>query len=85
MHVIGSRKMKYTDEMLLNIIRKKAKKLGRPPRTTEIKEPSAGIFTQRFGSWEKAIKKAGFNYERKQVTCIKRDEQIDLSKDQPVS
>lgn len=49
--------MKYSDEELLNIIRNKAKELGRTPKRKEIRQFS--VIRDRFGSWTNAVVKAG--------------------------
>lgn len=48
---------KYTDEQLIKIIQDKAKELGRPPRKREVKQHF--VIMKRFGSWNKALIKAG--------------------------
>lgn len=53
-----NRKKGYTDEELLNLIKEKAKELGRVPRCREMKEKST--IEKRFGTWNKALGKAGF-------------------------
>ncbi|RLF43066.1 MAG: hypothetical protein DRN18_01045 [Thermoplasmata archaeon] len=59
---MGKRKL-YTDEHLLDILRKEAKKLGKAPssihfaRSTVLPSPSCYIY--RWGSWNKALKAAG--------------------------
>ncbi len=50
-------KLKYTDEELLQLLKDKAQELGRSPYRRELIE-GATIDT-RFGSWNKALEKAG--------------------------
>jgi len=53
---------KYSDKFLLDIIRKKAKELGRTPTGKEV-DYFATIY-QRFGNFSTALKKAGFEPRR---------------------
>lgn len=53
----------YTDEELLDIIRKKQKELGRTPKFTEVSQ--CKTIQDRFGSWNEGLKKAGLKANRK--------------------
>ena len=46
---------RYTDGQLINILKDKAKKLNRLPKGVDMKNPSYIVYTNRFGSWEKAL------------------------------
>jgi len=48
-----------TEEDLINILKLKAKELGRSPHNTEMIFPKAIIFIDKFGSWENALSNAG--------------------------
>lgn len=56
------RKPRYTDDGLLDILRRVANDLGRTPTTTELGErddsPSPATFINRFGSWKEALGRA---------------------------
>jgi len=54
---------KYTNEQLINQLQVVAKTIGRNPRTTDLKifkGISVPVFIDRFGSWNLALKAAGF-------------------------
>lgn len=51
------KKPSYTNEELLEMIRAKAKELGRIPACKEV--PHIGIITNRFGTWNKALDQTG--------------------------
>jgi len=59
-----SARYKYSDEELLNFIRKKAKELGRRPSKREMdrdrRMPWSDTFAERFGSWRRACHLAGY-------------------------
>lgn len=53
----------YTDEELLEEIERLVKKFGRPPTTREMREYgkyTASVYFGRFGSWNDAIRAAGY-------------------------
>lgn len=50
---------KYTDEELLEILRAKAKELGRRPSRRDMIRPDPTIYHERFGGWTKALHMAG--------------------------
>lgn len=52
-------RIKYSDDELIEIIKTTACNLGRTPRLNDIKQ--GYTITKRFGSWNEALKKAGFN------------------------
>lgn len=54
---------KYTDEELLDIIRKFYRQHGRPPKRREIAQSST--IMKRFGSWNNALEKAGLYAHKK--------------------
>lgn len=56
-----SKQDKYTNDELIEIIKKRAQELGRPPKQREIKE--AFTIKKRFGSFTKGLKAAGFELE----------------------
>lgn len=54
---------KYTEDMLIMMLRKKAKELGRTPKSREVTDdprmPIALTYQNRFGSWNAALVAAG--------------------------
>jgi Homing endonuclease associated repeat len=52
----------YTDEELLDMIRDKAKELGRTPQIRDV--PNYATIRSRFGSWNHALELAGFEKQR---------------------
>lgn len=50
---------RYTEQELIDILQDKTEKLGRIPKANEMRCPSGITFTYRFGSWEKALMRAG--------------------------
>jgi len=50
---------KYTDDELIYILQEKSKELNRIPKGVDMKTPSSAIYSNRFGSWEKSLMKAG--------------------------
>lgn len=48
---------RYTDEELFNVLREKAKELGRPPKMKEVRLEY--VIKDQFGSWNKGIELAG--------------------------
>jgi hypothetical protein len=55
--------MRYSNEELLDEIRKVTEELGHTPSLAEFREKgkySASTYYSRFGSWNKAVKKAGY-------------------------
>ncbi|RKS75783.1 hypothetical protein BDK61_4299 [Haloarcula quadrata] len=56
--------MQYSDDELLDEIRKLASELGHPPSLAEFREQgrhSASTYYSRFGSWNEAIEQAGYD------------------------
>lgn len=49
----------YSDEQLLDTLRRLAGALGRVPFRREAIRPDFKIYVDRFGSWNKAVRKAG--------------------------
>lgn len=50
---------KYSDEDIIQAIQDKAKELNRNPKSGEMRRPGGFVIAKRFGSWEKALMKAG--------------------------
>ncbi|CAI6330960.1 homing endonuclease associated repeat-containing protein [Bacillus subtilis] len=59
---------KYSDEELLEILREAEKKLGRPPKSREIRQIQTIV--KRFGSFSAALKAAGINPVREGSSTI---------------
>jgi len=58
--------VKYTKEELINLMKEKYVELGRIPiRSDFAGSPNASTFFSRFGNWENALEKAGFDFKRK--------------------
>ncbi|KIU04516.1 homing endonuclease associated repeat-containing protein [Bacillus subtilis] len=53
----------YTESDLIKILQQKAKELGRPPKTREVKQ--AGSIIKHFGSFSKGLEAAGLSSNRK--------------------
>lgn len=58
------------DEELLDVIRKKAKELGRPPKKVEV--PASHYFKQKFGPWPRVLEAAGVKVVSKRYLRRKR-------------
>lgn len=56
---INERKI-YNKENLINVIQQTAQKINRTPTIDDIKNPSRIVFKYHFGSWNNALKEAGF-------------------------
>jgi len=52
------RRIKYTDEQLLDMIRDAERRLGRVPTSREIQKTQQARIRTRFGSWENAVRRA---------------------------
>ena len=56
---------RYTDEALIKLLQAKVERLGQVPKLENIESdvnmPSATAYIRRFGSWNKALEKAGFS------------------------
>ena len=53
----------YSDEELINLLKAFGEKNKRPPFRSDLRRgilPNVGTFQRRFGSWNKALKKAGY-------------------------
>ena len=50
---------RYSDDELIYILQEKSKELNRIPKGVDMKTPSSAIYSNRFGSWEKSLMKAG--------------------------
>ncbi|HCL4455185.1 TPA: hypothetical protein N2D10_003212 [Clostridium botulinum] len=73
---------KYSEEELLEQVRDKAKELGRIPKTSEVK--SYITIIKRFGSWNNALKKAGYTnkeiYESKKRYVYTNEDLLNIIK-----
>ncbi|UNL92004.1 hypothetical protein IE382_23005 (plasmid) [Bacillus subtilis] len=58
-----TRKRTYTESDLIEILQQKAKELGRPPKTREVKQ--SGSIIKHFGSFSKGLEAAGLVSNRK--------------------
>lgn len=54
----------YDKDKLINILKETYEKLGRTPRSNEVKNPSWAIYKKIFGTWKKALEEAGLKYEK---------------------
>jgi len=64
---LQQRNPKYSDEQLINNLRKLASQLGRIPMAKEVNAPGKGTrqtYYNRFGSFSKALEAAGLNSEK---------------------
>lgn len=63
------KKTKYSERELIQFLRDAKEKLGRPPTSEKLDSleefPAATTFVKRFGSWSKALEKAGFDVQRR--------------------
>ncbi|MDD3016751.1 MAG: AP2 domain-containing protein [Lactococcus chungangensis] len=71
---------KYTDEDLIEGIREKAKELGRTPTQIEMQSPSFTSYLYRFGTWNNALKAAGFDVNRETKHSYTIDELLNCLK-----
>ena len=59
----------YTNEELIGLLKAKAKSLGRTPTIKDVNSdksmPHANTYTDRFGSWNQALKAAGLTPNRR--------------------
>ena len=58
----------WTDAQLLDILRQTTRALGRLPIRREMRSPHATVYIVRFGSWKKAVKRAGLTPRKCGVT-----------------
>ena len=78
-----------TDEELLDIIRNRAKELGRPPKRTEI--PASHYFKHRFGPWPRVLEQAGVkgvsevHQRRVKSRAVRRDKRKIMRKEKGTS
>ena len=72
-------KIKYTDEFLLNELKRYYEEFKKPPTQKDLDNnkdyPSATVFHKRFGSWNNALEKANLPTKNK-TNCIKDYEGI---------
>lgn len=72
------------DEELINLIKAKAKELGRTPKRREFKHYNLAI--KRFGSWNNSIEKVGLkvtkraNYTEEQLIKLIQDKAVELDR-----
>jgi arsenate reductase-like glutaredoxin family protein len=50
---------RYTDEELISFLQEKAKEIDKIPRASDMHNPSGMTYSKRFGTWEKALMRAG--------------------------
>ena len=78
------RKKLYTDEYLLDIIRKEAKKLGKTPSAKHFSQstilPSIACYLSRWGSWNNAVTAAGLKANSKNERKL---DEFSLLKEKP--
>ncbi|WP_263117602.1 DUF3841 domain-containing protein [Bacillus subtilis] len=74
--VIGNSKFgnRYSDEDFFKILKDKEKELGRPPYKKEIDQ--SGAICNRFGSWKKALERAGIDLSRKPKKTVYSNEEL---------
>lgn len=66
--------MKYSDNELICILQETARKLDRSPKTNDVKQSHTII--KRFGSWNKALKKAGISINKERSYSHITDDQL---------
>lgn len=66
--------MKYSDKELICILQETAKMLDRSPKTNEVKQSHTII--KRFGSWNKALKRAGISINKERSYSHISDDQL---------
>lgn len=69
-----------TNDQLLEILRKRADRLGRTPTQDEMDafgSPTAGTYDYRFGSWNDAVEEAGLEPNRKKATPYDDEKLLD--------
>lgn len=55
---------RYTQQELIMIIQHKAEELGRSPTAAEMKNPCSSAYSNRFGSWNNALRAAGLQINK---------------------
>ncbi|MCY9308676.1 hypothetical protein MOF23_06765 [Bacillus inaquosorum] len=65
-----TRRKKYTEENLIEILQQKAKELGRPPKTREVKQ--WGTIINHFGSFNRALEAAGLIIKKQANNSLKQ-------------
>jgi len=64
--LIRSAPVKYSEKILIDKLKEKNEELGRIPVRADFSgSPNASTFFNRFGNWENALEKAGFDFKRK--------------------
>ena len=73
---------RYTDDELLDLLRRAAAELGHTPGADELRRmegyPRTGTYQRRFGSWSEAVRKAGLVPRPRGVKRFTDDELLDL-------
>lgn len=55
---------RYNRQELILIIQYKAEELGRAPTAVEMKDPTSSAYSNRFGSWNNALRVAGLQINK---------------------
>ncbi|MFQ6009652.1 MAG: homing endonuclease associated repeat-containing protein [Candidatus Aenigmatarchaeota archaeon] len=82
---LGTNRDFYTDKELLSLLKNKAEELGRTPTVREVNTdksmPGASTYSDRFGSWNKAVKAAGLEpYNQKFEKQYSNEELLNVLK-----
>lgn len=71
----------YTKECLAEKIKQRAHELGRPPKNTEMSNPSGRTYIRAFGTWNEALQAAGYQpdyprdgFDRERLIARLKDE-----------
>lgn len=81
---------RYTDEQLISYLQIAKIRLGRVPTLTDVNDfdefPTSGTFARRFGSWNNALKQAGFipnvkqNYTKSELIELLKEKAKELGR-----
>lgn len=71
---------RYTRQELILIIQHKAEELGRSPTAAEMKKPCSSAYSNRFGSWNNALRAAGLQINKAHTVdcCLKKVKYADI-------